>query len=114
MGNPKGSWKLAGGKPAQPPERSNPHYVTRPGRAPENSGIGLSIGCIADAMLTKPFLGLTRPFGIRKCPRCSDELVRGLVLSVNTVKKHVLNLCGKLGVQSRAQAIARARRLHLL
>ncbi len=42
------------------------------------------------------------------------EIAQHLVLSVNTVKKHVLNLCGKLGVQSRAQAIARARNLHLL
>ena len=42
------------------------------------------------------------------------EIAQHLVLSVNTVKKHVLNLCGKLGVQSRAQAIAKARRLHLL
>src|SRR5262249_53800825 len=42
------------------------------------------------------------------------EIANHLVLSVNTVKKHVLNLCGKLGVQSRAQAIARARTLQLL
>jgi len=42
------------------------------------------------------------------------EIAQQLVLSVNTVKKHVLNLCGKLGVQSRAQAVARARTLNLL
>jgi LuxR family transcriptional regulator, maltose regulon positive regulatory protein len=42
------------------------------------------------------------------------EIANHLVLSVNTVKKHVLNLCGKLGVQSRAQAIAKARTLQLL
>jgi len=42
------------------------------------------------------------------------EIARQLVLSVNTVKKHVLNLYGKLGVHSRAQAIAKARTLHLL
>ncbi len=41
------------------------------------------------------------------------EIANHLVLSVNTVKKHVLNLCGKLGVQSRAQAIAKARTLQL-
>jgi LuxR family maltose regulon positive regulatory protein len=39
------------------------------------------------------------------------EIANRLVLSVNTVKKHVSNLCGKLGVQSRAQAIAKARTL---
>ena len=42
------------------------------------------------------------------------EIAQRLVLSVNTVKKHVYNLCGKLGVQSRAQAIIRAMTLSLL
>jgi LuxR family maltose regulon positive regulatory protein len=42
------------------------------------------------------------------------EIARRLVLSVNTVKRHVYNLCGKLDVQSRAQAIVRARTLNLL
>jgi ATP/maltotriose-dependent transcriptional regulator MalT len=42
------------------------------------------------------------------------EIAHRLVLSVNTVKKHVYNLCGKLGVQSRAQAIVRAKTLNLL
>jgi LuxR family maltose regulon positive regulatory protein len=42
------------------------------------------------------------------------EIARSLVLSVNTVKRHVYNLCGKLGVQSRAQAIVRARTLNIL
>jgi len=42
------------------------------------------------------------------------EIARRLVLSVNTVKRHVYNLCGKLGVQSRAQAITHARTLDLL
>jgi ATP/maltotriose-dependent transcriptional regulator MalT len=34
-------------------------------------------------------------------------------VSVNTAKRHVYNLCGKLGVQSRTQAIARAGALDL-
>jgi LuxR family maltose regulon positive regulatory protein len=42
------------------------------------------------------------------------EIARRLVVSVNTVKRHVYNLCGKLGVQSRARAIARARDLNLV
>ena len=42
------------------------------------------------------------------------EIAQRLVLSVNTVKRHVYNLCGKLGVQSRTQAIVRARTLNLL
>jgi LuxR family transcriptional regulator, maltose regulon positive regulatory protein len=42
------------------------------------------------------------------------EIAHRLVLSVNTVKRYVYNICGKLGVQSRAQAIVRARALNLL
>ncbi len=42
------------------------------------------------------------------------EIAHHLVLSVNTVKRHVYNICGKLGVQSRTQAIIRARALTLL
>jgi LuxR family transcriptional regulator, maltose regulon positive regulatory protein len=42
------------------------------------------------------------------------EIANHLVLSVNTVKKHVLSICGKLGVQSRTQAIAQARILDFL
>ena len=42
------------------------------------------------------------------------EIARHLVLSMNTVKKHVLNICRKLNVRSRAQVIAKARTLQLL
>jgi LuxR family maltose regulon positive regulatory protein len=43
----------------------------------------------------------------------NQEIARRLVLSINTVKRHVYNLCGKLGVQSRTQAIVKARALDL-
>ena len=37
-----------------------------------------------------------------------------LIVALSTVKKHVNNIYGKLDVQSRTQALARARELHLL
>lgn len=42
------------------------------------------------------------------------EIAANLVISVRTVKKHVQNIHGKLGVQRRTQAVARARELDLL
>ena len=42
------------------------------------------------------------------------EIARHLVLSMNTVKKHVLNICGKLNVRRRTQVIAKAQTLPLL
>jgi LuxR family maltose regulon positive regulatory protein len=42
------------------------------------------------------------------------EIARRLVLSLGTVKKHVSNICGKLDVQNRTQAVARAQTFRLL
>jgi LuxR family maltose regulon positive regulatory protein len=42
------------------------------------------------------------------------EIADRLVVSTGTIKKHVYNICSKLGVQSRTQALARARALRLL
>jgi LuxR family maltose regulon positive regulatory protein len=42
------------------------------------------------------------------------EIAAELVLALGTVKAHLHNIYGKLGVQSRVQAAARARELHLL
>ena len=44
----------------------------------------------------------------------NDELAARLYISLNTVKWHLQNLYGKLGVTSRTQAVAKARELGLL
>ena len=41
-------------------------------------------------------------------------MAQELVITVGTVKRHVNSIYGKLGVNSRTQAIARAHTLHLL
>ena len=42
------------------------------------------------------------------------EIAGKLVLSLGTVKTHIHNIYGKLGVRNRAEAIARTRELELL
>lgn len=44
----------------------------------------------------------------------NKEIADELVITVNTVKRHISNIFGKLEVSNRAQAIARARELNLL
>ncbi|HLO31452.1 MAG TPA: LuxR C-terminal-related transcriptional regulator, partial [Anaerolineales bacterium] len=44
----------------------------------------------------------------------NKEIAFELVLTVNTVKRHISNIFGKLHVSNRAQAIAQARELNLL
>ena len=44
----------------------------------------------------------------------NKEIADELVLTVNTVKRHISNIFGKLHVSNRAQAIAQARELNLL
>jgi LuxR family transcriptional regulator, maltose regulon positive regulatory protein len=46
--------------------------------------------------------------------RSNQEVADTLVIAVSTVKKHINNLYGKLNVQSRTQALVRARELKLL
>ena len=44
----------------------------------------------------------------------NQEIAHELVLTVNTVKRHISNIFNKLHIRNRAQAIAQARKLHIL
>ncbi len=44
----------------------------------------------------------------------NQEIVSRLYLSLNTIKVHTRNIYGKLGVNNRTQAVARARALGIL
>jgi LuxR family transcriptional regulator, maltose regulon positive regulatory protein len=66
--------------------------------------------------------GLVEPLTVRErevlrlleAGASNRSIAHNLVLSLGTVKKHVSNIYGKLGVRSRTQALAHARVLHLL
>ena len=44
----------------------------------------------------------------------NQQIADALIVSLGTIKKHLNNIFGKLGVTSRTQAVARARELSLL
>jgi LuxR family maltose regulon positive regulatory protein len=52
--------------------------------------------------------------GLIAAGRCNQAIAEELVVAVSTVKWHINNIYGKLGVRSRTQAVARARELSLI
>ena len=44
----------------------------------------------------------------------NEEIAERLIVSLGTVKTHVNNIYGKLGVRNRVEAVTRARELSLL
>ena len=44
----------------------------------------------------------------------NQEIAEGLIITIDTVKRHVSNVLSKLGVSNRTQAVSRARELGLL
>ena len=77
-------------------------------------------GCVPSHRLTASML--TEPVTARELAvlrllaagASNAEMARDLVVEQSTIKTHLINLYGKLGVHSRTQAVARARALHLL
>ena len=70
------------------------------------------------------YIKLTIPFSLTRreqevlqwlsADASNQDIAQALVISLETVKKHVSNLLGKLGASSRTQAVALARARGLL
>ena len=46
--------------------------------------------------------------------KSNQRIAHDLVVALDTVKKHVTHVLGKLGAENRTEAVARARQLHLI
>ena len=72
----------------------------------------------ASAVSSVPGVSLTRReqevLRLLAAGASNQDIAQTLVISLDTVKKHVSNLLGKLGASSRTQAILQARALSLL
>ena len=66
--------------------------------------------------LTEPLTGL-RAGGAEEllaAGRSNQRIAHDLVVALDTVKKHVTHVLGKLGAANRTEAVARARQLGLI
>jgi LuxR family maltose regulon positive regulatory protein len=108
-----------------------PDYVHRllaafGAEAKDDVGLGPHLGPIPEAertgLVRSTPLPLVEPLSQREIEvlrlvasgRSNREIAAELVLAPSTVKKHVSNIFGKLGVQRRTQCVARARELRLI
>jgi LuxR family maltose regulon positive regulatory protein len=81
----------------------------KPARRPEGPPTGPSNGEMFDPLTLREL----EIVGLMCSGHSGPEIARELVLAYNTVRKHISNIYGKLGVRSRTQAIARVHELNL-
>lgn len=75
------------------------------GRVPERAGLSMTAHPLRDSLSERELEVLRLMVG----GNSNQEIAEALVLSIDTVKRHVSNIFSKLGVKNRVQAVARAR-----
>jgi LuxR family transcriptional regulator, maltose regulon positive regulatory protein len=83
---------------------------TEPEHQPERAGLSMTAQPLQDPLSERELEVLRLMVG----GNSNQEIAEALVLSINTVKRHVSNIFSKLRVHTRVQAVARARVLGLL
>ena len=86
-----------------------------PAPAQDNAHPGLADGAAAPPGLAEPLTG--REVEVRRllaAGRPNQRIAHDLVVALDTVKKHVTHVLGKLGAANRTEAAARARQLGLI
>jgi LuxR family maltose regulon positive regulatory protein len=111
--------ELPAARPGQPPAAGGigPGYLAALVRAcgqpdtapPPGRAVGAAAGLIEP--LTGRELEVLR---LMAAGRSNQRIARDLVVALDTVKKHVTHVLGKLGAANRTEAVARARQLGLI
>ena len=82
---------------------------------PEHTPPGTGQGTAAVPGIVEPLTARElEVLGMLAAGRSNQAIARELVVTLDTVKKHVSHLLGKLGAASRTEAVARARELGLI
>jgi LuxR family maltose regulon positive regulatory protein len=91
-----------------------PGDLPAPAPAPVSAAHPVSIAATPDALPEPLSSRELEVLGLAAEGQTNTEIADTLVIAVSTVKSHVNSIFGKLGVATRTQAIARARRLDLI
>jgi LuxR family maltose regulon positive regulatory protein len=110
--------QLSAARPGQPhtPRRTEPGYPAALLRAwGQADAVGPPRRSAAAPGLAEPLTGRElEVLRLIAAGRSNQHIAHDLVVSLDTVKKHVSHLLGKLGAANRTEAVARARQLGLI
>jgi LuxR family maltose regulon positive regulatory protein len=102
--------RKAGGAAKDYSEKLLRAFKVAPAKLSENSVTPSQLNLLVEPLTTRE----EEVLNLLSAGLSNQEIAKRLFLSKGTIKTHTHNIYGKLGVQSRTQAIARAKELNLL